>query len=190
MGEKRKRIFNIFALVSLIFVLVFLVFLNITGLGSVLYSKVDYVDTESNVDKGLKLDIWKLEREKQFLTKYCENMKVLPDEDSKTLKIEIDYYTGKIPIETRLNVYPSYTQIYELGTFKEVGGSNLAFVQQMRVYRIEMKDDPDTYLEYVSNRSTPYLFIIKDSNSSLYLIDPIINSLKIPIDSTYYLENI
>jgi len=190
MGETRKRIFRVIALISLIFVLISLVFLNITGVGSVLYSKVDSVDTDTTVEDGLKLEIWELEREKQFLTRYCENMKVLPDEDSQTVKIEIEYYTGKIPIETVLNIYPSYTQIYEVGTFKEYQSINLTNTQQMRVYRIEMIEDPNTYLEYVSNRSTPYLYIIKDINSSLYLIDPIINNLRIPIDSTYYLERI
>ena len=190
MGETRKRIFRVIALISLIFVLIFLILLNLTGVGSVLYSKVDSVDTESTEEKELKIQIWELEREKQFLTRYCDNMKVLPDEDSQTVKIEIEYYTGKIPIETILNVYPSYTQIYEVGTFKEVGSNNLTSPEQMRVYRIEMIEDPDTYLEYASNRNTPYLYIIKDSDSSLYLIDPIINSLRISIDSTYYLENI
>ncbi len=190
MGETRKRIFRVIALISLIFVLIFLILLNLTGVGSVLYSKVDSVDTESTEEKELKIQIWELEREKQFLTRYCDNMKVLPDEDSQTVKIEIEYYTGKIPIETLLNVYTSYTQIYEVGTLKEVESNNLASPEQMRVYRIEMIEDPNTYLEYVSNRSTPYLYIIKDINSSLYLIDPIINNLRVLIDDTYYLESI
>jgi hypothetical protein len=188
---KIKRILMVILITVLTATTIILLYFNAVAL-AVLFNppEVDYSQEQETL-RQYELLKWEYDTKLKYASEaYCEIQDALPPEDS-TLGVNVYYHEEKIPIETTLNPYPEYTQIYEVGIVNrgnDPGISTLFDTQSGRLYRIELKDNPDTYLEYISDRNDPYLYIVEDFWSSEFLIYPILLNSKDLVDNEYYLE--
>jgi hypothetical protein len=188
---KIKRILMVILITILSAPTIILLYLNAVAL-AVLFNppEADYSQEQETL-RQYELLKWQYDTEFQYLSEaYCEIQEALPEKDS-TFGVNVYYHDEKIPIETTLNPYPEYTQIYEVGIINanEQTDLNIFFrTQSRRLYRIELKDNPNTYIEYVSDRNEPYLYIVEDVRSSEFLIYPILLNAPDQIDHEYYVE--
>jgi hypothetical protein len=189
---KIKRILMVILITVLSAPTIILLYLNAVAL-AVLFNppEADYSQEQETL-RQYELLKWEYDTKLKYASEaYCEIQEALPPEGS-TLGVKVYYHEEKIPIETTLNPYPEYTQIYEVGIVNRndnPGIETLFNTQSGRLYRIELKDNPDIYLEYISDRNDPHLHIVEDFWSSEFLIYPILlNSKDLVVDNEFYLE--
>lgn len=185
---KFKRVLTIVAISILSVITLYFVFLNSVAIG-VLFSPINLeAEEDKEVYEQYEIIKWKYETELQFLNSYCEIQKALPEEEP-TIGINVYYNSEEIEISSALNPFPEYTTMYELGRVEYANSEDINTEDgQVRLYRIEVIGDPHTYVEYISDRNDPYLYLVKDVNSSEFLIYPILFNETGEIDSQYYVE--
>lgn len=187
---KIKKTLSLLTIFILSIIILFFLYINSVALG-VLFSP-----TNTNFEKDkwtleqYELLKWKYETELQYSDKYCNIQKILPQEDS-LIGVNIYYHTKPLEISSTLNPYPNYTTIYEMGRVESSNSDEIETENsQMMLYRIQLIEDHATYIEYISNRNNPYLYLVKDDNSSQFLIYPILFGTISDIDSQYYIETL
>lgn len=188
MKPKTKSILSIIGLVVVsllfsisIFVISVLLIFYLSFKGS-----SEYLDSAEL--SRLEGEKWALEKQIEYKDYICEIESKLPNENSQSIYVEILNYEKKIPITTDINPYPQLSSISEVGVVQSSTPVSIrAESKKIRVYRIELLSNPDIYIEYISHKDEPYLYILKDSNSSEFLLYPIITKQLVPIDTDHYI---
>lgn len=184
MKPKLKSILSIIALVLLSFAFLFTLLANLT----LLIPETQFTDPDPRILRNLESEKWSLEKQLEYQDYMCEIKSKLPNENSQILYIVITKYENEIPITTDINPYPELTSISEIGIVESSSPIGIrAETKKIRLYRIELLSDPGIYIEYISHKDEPYLYIIKDSHSSEFLLYPIIKNEIVPIDTAYYI---
>lgn len=138
--------------------------------------------------KILESKRWALEKEISYKENICQIRNKLPNESSEPIYVGITYYDEKIPITTDLNPYPEYSTISEVGIVQSSSPIDIGTsTKKIRCYRIELLSNPNIYKEYISDKDNPYIYILKDSNSSEFLLYPIITRNIAQIDTDYFI---
>lgn len=189
MKEKIKRLLLVI-FVAILFSLTSALFILNTGY-VLTYSQMDPETSakEKQQKEELDIDVWKDQTELNYLNKYCEISKLLPQEDSPIITVEVERYEIPLEITTPYNPFTSYSTVYELGTVIKSDSDEIKPLEKkMKLYRIELIKDSATYLEYVSHRDIPYFYIVKDVNSTKFLLYPNTIQYKDLISNEYYIE--
>ncbi len=144
---------------------------------------------EKQEKEELEIEVWKNEIELKYLDRYCQISELLPQNDSPVISIEVDRYAGSLEISTPFNPFPGHSKVYEVGTVTQSDSNTIDINgDKMKLYRIELTKDSNTYIEYVSHRDIPLFYIVKDEASTEYLLYPSVIQYKDLISKEYYIE--
>lgn len=189
MKEKIKRLLLVI-LVAILFTLTCALFILNTGY-FLTYCQIDPETSqkEKQQKEELELDVWKDEMELKYLDRYCEISELLPQEDSPIISVEVERYETPLPITSPFNPFTGYSSLYEVGTVTKSDSSEINTSDgKIKIYRIELLNDSETYIEYASHRDIPYFYIVKDSGSTEFLLYPSVLQYKDLISNQYYIE--
>ncbi len=131
---------------------------------------------------------WILQKQLAYKDNICEIRSKLPNGSSESIFIVVKKYEKEIPITTDINPYPQYTTVSEVGIVESSTPVDIiANTKEIRLYRIELLSDPNIYIEYISHKDKPYLYILGDPASSEFLLYPIVSKQIVPIDTAHYI---
>lgn len=141
------------------------------------------------IERKEKVECWIEEVENKHIKDYCSLLTELPSENSIIVEnTKVSRYEEPIPITTDINPYPGYTSIYEVGTIESIGLKELEEKKEkIRLYRIEVNQDPTIYIEYISSKKEKFwnsLYIVKDNNENNFLIYPLTSE----VNERYYIN--
>ena len=150
--------------------------------------KVEYNLLDYTAIHRLESEKFVLEKQLAYESSICEIQTRLPNTESFPIYIEMQEYDTRIPLTTDLNPYPSDTEVYEIGIVTSSTPIDIdAQSKKVRVYRIELSSDPSIYIDYISHKDNPYLYILKDSNSSEFLLYPLAMNKLVQINTAHYI---
>lgn len=172
---KEKTAFRKPAIIVLSILSLLLVIINVYIAINLGEDILESVDEEERIEKKEKVEDWKLEIENQYLKKSCGN---LPSENSIVIEnTKVSRYEEPIPINTDINPYPEHTTVYEVGTITSIDLNDLDEQKdKLRLYRIEVNEDPTIYIEYISSKKEKFsdsLYIVKDKHENNFLLYPL-----------------
>jgi len=160
-------------------VAIFLFLTNIAGLINIYNSSSPSLSTSDNEQiQKLKQQQWAYEIQIRYLEAIDDGCLLtyhLPTERSaEIIHAQIDLHKDRKEISSFLNPYPGHTKIYEIGTVtsvdsKEIDTSN----SRVRIYRIELNYNPYIFVEYISDKDNPNLYVVKNEKNSNFLLYPI-----------------
>jgi hypothetical protein len=183
-----KKILVFFTITILSVISLFFVYINVVALGVFFSPEKITSDKNKEIYDQYKVIKWKYETELDYLDSYCSIQNMLPKINS-TIQASVYYYSNEIEINSTLNPYPESTTIYEIGRVESTTNEDIVTEGGfIRLYRIEMNEDTKTYMEYISHMNEPYLYLVKDNNSSEFLIYPILLGEIGEINNQFYIE--
>jgi len=188
MKLKIKPILSIASLVILSVLFLISLLANTVTLIYYLNLKNDLKTIDNSMFDELENQKWILQKQLAYKDNICEIRSKLPNGSSKSIFIVVKKYEKEIPITTDINPYPQYTTVSEVGIVESSTPVDIiANTKEIRLYRIELLSDPNIYIEYISHKDKPYLYILGDPASSEFLLYPIVSKQIVPIDTAHYI---
>lgn len=189
MKEKVKRLL-LLVLTAVLFTLTAFLFIKNTSDAKRFFQIDQATSNKEKLQKEeLEFEVWKGETELKYLDRYCEISKLLPQKNSPIIQLKVDRYETPLEITSPYNPFPGYSKVDEVGTITESDSSEINSNDgKIKLYRIELIKDPNTYIEYVSHRDIPYFYIVKDLDSTEFLFYPSVIQYKELISKKYYIE--
>ncbi|HNW33220.1 hypothetical protein KBB42_02515 [Candidatus Dojkabacteria bacterium] len=188
MKLKIKPILSIASLVILSVLFLISLLANTVTLIYYLNLKNDLKTIDNSMFDELENQKWILQKQLAYKDNICEIRSKLPNGSSESIFIVVKKYEKEIPITTDINPYPQYTTVSEVGIVESSTPVDIiANTKEIRLYRIELLSDPNIYIEYISHKDKPYLYILGDPASSEFLLYPIVSKQIVPIDTAHYI---
>ena len=191
MKAKTKRVLLVILITALISLSILLVILNLIVGNNILQNNAKDYTPEKVKEEQLKLSVWRYQTELEYLDQYCEIEELLPPNTAtaSTIDIEVDYYEKPMEIATIYNPYPNYSTVYEMGIVTtsesaDIDTSNL----KVRLYRIELIENPKVNLEYITHLEIPHFYIVQKSDNSEFLLYPQILKYKDILDKGAFVK--
>ncbi len=176
MEKKGKRFFIVLIVSILSFLSLLFLFINITTINNInrLSSESYFQDINESIE--LESEKWRYKTEIEYMDNYCDLQSKLPSSSSQLVNVTVTRYDKRLPVSSVINPYPGYSSMYELGfvisaDLEEISSKG----NTMKLYRIELNHDSSSYIEYISDRDNPILYVVKDSSSDNFLLYPILN---------------
>lgn len=186
MKLKIKPILSIASLVILSVLFLISLLANTVTLIYYLNLKNDLKTIDNSMFDELENQKWILQKQLAYKDNICEIRSKLPNGSSESIFIVVKKYEKEIPITTDINPYPQYTTVSEVGIVESSTPVDIiANTKEIRLYRIELLSDPNIYIEYISHKDKPYLYILGDPASSEFLLYPIVSKQIVPIDTAH-----
>lgn len=148
------------------------------------YSKT-YIPS-TNEQLKLEREKWRFQIENTYMQNYCNILEKLPSENSTVIEnTTVHRYEEPFLITTPINPYPKDSSVYEVGAISTINLKELDDVKHhLRLYKIELNEDPTTYIEYISHKDKPELYIVQDHRSDNFLLYPIVQY----VNAKYYIN--
>jgi len=191
MKIKFKRIFVTLTVAILLSVSAFLLWVIYMSSSSIIANNEKDFSNDEKVIQELELLIWRKKAQLEYADKHCEIDSLLPQDRPETsvITVEVNYYDTRSQIETIYNPYPQNANVFEMGIVTKSDNTSIntsGFA--MRLYRIELIDEPDIYIEYVSHTEEAFFYLTKYNKEAEFLLYPLLSRYKNIIDNKSFIQ--